>query len=964
MNYIRHYYVDNSYTYKDGYWGANFGGNLRTESRSEHIADADGTMELVKFAFTDKSLEPVVLVNWRAHPDNVGASDNRLSPDYVGALRYRMENNKDLTGGSNYRVSFIQGASGNINANSALSGENTWYNKTPEAELKGNTIGKSKSPFVKYGYLLAEAALSNRVSWSEVSGKIRTLRTRYSNDCNAFTDKEVAAAQYVKNNNIKNFPRYYNGATIETSYHRDKILEYGAGGKQLATELNTILIGDSLSFVTAPGELFDRYDSKGSVDVDSQDTGWSSLNSLGYGEPIVMGYTNGDMGYIPNTASYNYNKNVSSYAGIGSYEAQTSAFRQGIGEKLISDYKKMFSWIKGMTVECQHCKEPVTFEAFAQGSYGNAWGEPLEGGHYFLTEDVTSTYLKVLSNTQVCLHLNGKTLKTEDNYTSSLLVVGDEKDFSNAVLSVMDHPENLGALRTPNRITVRGTLNLYGGSVVNAATSSSDTSQTFYVTGGTLNQHGGTIYGGKTTGNGGAIRFWNGSFNMSGGRLEGGEAVNGGAIFIGAGADSSCVVNLSGGTITSGTATTGNCIYHSGGEKNKLQISGNANVDGVYIATYHANNLYLANTFSGAITDGITFADKNMSRGTVLGTAKSGSQMKSEVVVKGKNSTTNTFYLDVQGTQLIATTENPYNIVGSIIDAAGKETVYKAAQNKTDAQVFADILAAYRDTDAYIKLNKPVAVPTLTKNINLDLNGQKNVTVAGTGNYTLYVMDSANDTYDSDNCGTLTLTGTGNIQGMPLENSVLETKGDYFSAGYLKVAAGANTYTFHRVDVGIDAVDTSPSKAGISYACGLYGDDVVEAQVVQFGIAVSIKGDPKEGNDSQKTTLTGFEAGSDGNSGRSSYIRDIMKESNGYVVNKRNAATDIHGRAYIELKGEKYLFGPEVTTNLQEAFEDVNENWVSNNPASKATYELYAKFKSVMNTWDIDKIIAGAKAQG
>ncbi|MBQ7025213.1 MAG: hypothetical protein IJN31_01285, partial [Peptococcaceae bacterium] len=524
MNYIRHYENTN---YSGDYYGSNFGLELPSGSdwANQHIASADSTMEMVKFTVAGQ--DPIMLVNWRAHPDNVGARNNYLSPDYVGALRYRMENNVALTGDNtkeNYRVSFIQGASGNINAMSLkTASKNQWFNvdtKNPKVQFTDTKgTGNIAVPFVRYGYLLAGAALyaDETQQWTPVYGEIRSLRTQYTYATNSYTDAEIAAANAAKNLDGDDFPYHYSyqgkRVTIDTSAHRDKILQYGKGGTPHLTELNTILIGDSLSFVTAPGELFDRYDSAGSVTADSSTTGWGSLNR--YGEPIVMGYTNGDMGYFPNTASYDYNIDNSDRAGIGSYEAQTSNFAKGTGEELISAYKNMLDWTKGMTTECEHCGETVTFEPIAQGTFGTSWGEKPPAGHYYLAENVTSNSLIVSPNTEICLHLNGNSLKklASGSDAGELLYIGTSTGASGAVLNVMDYPENLGIIQSKNRpMTVYGTLNLYGGTIQTSATAALSNGETVYITsGGIVNQRGGIIRGGMTNGGGAAVNVYTGA---------------------------------------------------------------------------------------------------------------------------------------------------------------------------------------------------------------------------------------------------------------------------------------------------------------------------------------------------------------------------------------------------------------------------------------------------------------------
>ena len=131
---------------------------MDTSSRT-HVAEADDTLQMLTFEFTDSSKDTVVMIDWRAHPDNIGGT--YISSDYVGALRYRLEQNETLFGGTNnYRVGFWQGTAGNINAFSAIEDE-AYFDAEVSGLVNDGAAEAKNCPYNKYGYLLAEAALLN-----------------------------------------------------------------------------------------------------------------------------------------------------------------------------------------------------------------------------------------------------------------------------------------------------------------------------------------------------------------------------------------------------------------------------------------------------------------------------------------------------------------------------------------------------------------------------------------------------------------------------------------------------------------------------------------------------------------------------------------------------------------------------------------------------------------------------------
>ena len=92
--------------------------------------------------------------------------------------------------------------------------------------------------------------------------------------------------------------KYYN---LNSIYHANAVRSRSTNASLIDAklEINCVTIGN-LAFLTAPNELYDRYNLGG-----NQVSGnlWDNLKDEGFGTPVFMGYANGSEGYIPNVAA-------------------------------------------------------------------------------------------------------------------------------------------------------------------------------------------------------------------------------------------------------------------------------------------------------------------------------------------------------------------------------------------------------------------------------------------------------------------------------------------------------------------------------------------------------------------------------------------------------------------------------------------------------------------------------------
>ena len=292
MNFVRHYsYIDPS-DGQEKYFGDSFGTQTLNET-TKHITEADPTMYVIKIARQDA--KDVVLVNWRAHPSSTGYSNGPLkniSADFVGTFRDAMEARLDCN------FIYFNGACGNINSGSRIPGE---------AKVSGNN---------ERGSVLADYAIScleNNME-SIAPGEVKITRNMLDMEINHDMDSMVTQAKVVQavwqqtNDNAQAIEagKPYG---IRSPYHASAIISNANRAESVDVELNAISVGDYLSFITFPGELFDDL------------TEYIEVNSP-YDYTLTMCYANGMRGYIPTAYAFEYT----------SYETDCCWFKEGCGE--------------------------------------------------------------------------------------------------------------------------------------------------------------------------------------------------------------------------------------------------------------------------------------------------------------------------------------------------------------------------------------------------------------------------------------------------------------------------------------------------------------------------------------------------------------------------------------------------------------------------------------------------------
>jgi len=973
MNFMRHYKVTNSDTSNVWISGDNFGVvPSGTDVSRGHVSSVNDKMNILQFTRTEGN--PIVLVEWRAHASLLGGSTNTyLSSDYINALRYRLENNAELSGdatATNYCVGFLQGAAGDVNAsaNSLIFREFNFSPRNHAKDSQGyitvvptglkvamdttkastNRTNKTYQNGV-YGYLLGQIALDCLDSeMQQVSeGKIRNFTAIMDTQRQTYPDglKEAVAdwnAQYTTTQEKKDagYPWYYEASDGETYmlnsyYHGLYVLNKMNSTGTLSLELHAMRLGEQVAMFVAPDELFDRY-SLENVIGNCLDNDWLDLDSDTYGTPFFAGYSNARVGYIPNSLAYEYYTDPEGIATVnsGSYEANSSNFAQGTGEALIEKFGEMMQTVEEgyVTQNCPNCGADVEWQPLTKAYADTA---VIGNGHYYLAEDLhrpgttlNSANQKQFVNGQtVCINLNGYLMEAEGR-------VFDIN--SGATVTILDTPmRNAG-----DHGTVRGysSSNNPGGGVATVASGA-----TFNVYGGKIEFVPEVETGSHGTGVGGIVSL-TGTMNLYGGTIQGADLVEseyalgnngcGGAIYMYSGS----TLNVSGGEILSGTvpeAGKGPCVFLATSTA-KVTLSGDATVDDIYYNVKNTAGVTIDGEYTGTanLTIGFTPTDN-----TVIGKVNDGADYS----LGSLSCDVDSFFLVEEEGQLK-------------LSAYPDGTV--AAIGSTGYQSLQAAVNAYTEGKLIRMITDETAATVVNKDVYLDLNGR---TVSGTVNVTagtLYCKDTATDDYDvtDGKYGKIT-NGIGSITGIPVESEVA-------TDGYMKINE-SGALSFHRVNLQIYAMTLRPVTDGenmpsVYYKSNFKADSVVAAKIQRYGIAMNTTGVPTAANlesTCKYSSYTTFAAGAAGNSGNGTLLKGIMKPTNAELVNRRNAKVPVYGTAYIYTDDGYMLGGTEVRTLVQQT-QGVDQIWDTEltEQQKSGIVAMYETYSAVMKTWDLPNL--------
>lgn len=903
----------------------------------------------------DADAQNLILNNVNTYGETNGY--NCISGDYPNAFRNLMA--KEENGG--YRVAFIQGASGNINSGSKANyGEfdttktdpyqdhlaevvagvsvkanaiplknidvkknnGDWnrmlrYGILPKIDGSGN-YEKDAVPGNVYGELLAYAAkeaLKEKTTCD--TGPISTKRVDLDAGSNNFIfdewteENSALVLKAIDNTAGKGYPcgDKETGIVFNSSLHRSNMKKWAQGrgvidGLETVLELNAISIGPDLAFVTAPGELYDNYDSSGSRDPNDND--WLELNALGYGTPFVLGVTNGHFKYIPNTLAYDYNTEdmllslgnsnavATDYStnkfGPGSYGANWSYLAKGTGEEIIANYKSMLISMSSSarSDNCPECGDGQTWVKLTQDNFGT---QLVTGGHYYIEEEITlAKKLDIPANTTVCLDLNGQTIT----------VTGDSRAF-----------------------TVGGTLNLKdsqsNGMVVGNGTAAGGA---IYIR-GAMNLHGGTI------------------------KVNEGNVINnqqGGAIYVRANGS----LNLHGGNVEDGRGAVGSCVYVESGAN--VLLSSGAEVADIYFAASQQANKFTVENFTGKAS--LTF-EQSFTAGQAIGTINGSLGYNAELTVAYPAG----LFVISEGNQLVLTDEEPVipsAMIGDVVYSSVHEAIEK--YNNED-----HVIQLLRSDDEL------VTIPA-DKTVTIDLDGFNLKDVQANGTLYVKDSKTDDFDVKDGKYGKITGNIEGNVKALPLaygddlhptkaDGYLQVTEGDDVSFHRVYMDVTNMVMSASRVSAYFDCNFAGDEKvADLVDQFGMIISLQGTPNTIEQGKALTA--------DCQRSWFNSFNAGQ--NTGSSTCLYNIMKPDNGYLANKVNSTTPIYFRTYIKLDDGTYVLGSDNkggSTSLKKILEAVSQlMWQDLTPEQKDdVIDLYQSYTSVFNGWSIDNLRQASK---
>jgi len=508
---------------------------------------------------------------------------------------------------------------------------------------------------------------------------------------------------------------------------------------------------------------------------------------------------------------------------------------------------------------------------------------------------------RCVANITDCLVLNGDS----DKYGGNLVVSnGTDVTFNDCVIQ--------GG-------TASNGGNLYGpGNSVDVTFNNSRITDGGATTGGNITMNNGecAVYGGEVsygtaTGNGGNV--YAASDDATGVTL--GADSNGNAPLISHGTAG----NYGGNLYAKNIATVNAALFHSG----------TASVGKDLYVTGSATNLVLGEGVTGTVY---------MNAGKELLTSQVYGGTISNVTCKAENAAflMDTLYDDCG---VVVKDETMYVSTTAVVDSYGNAAWYSSNADAVEACGSGSFVKLFTNNDL-----------VLTKDLYVDLNGN---TVAVSGDYAFYGMDSSGDSYaEPTGSATGTAAKTYDMVEAPNGNRYLSV-----------VTDGAATY--HRLNMAITGVSIRPSVDGIYYTAKWSCDDTVKDLVHTYGLVVSTADAPDDqfANGSENIwTVNAKETFESGAAKCSAIISGILKTDRTAGENSACGKSDIYAKAYLTFAdGSTCVSKENVAYSLYDIMQSLDKLILTDpiryRPSMTAARNFYEKWKETgMGDWKLSKI--------
>lgn len=295
MNFVRHYKQEGGL-----YCGANFG--FYTEAKIiAHTGQPDWKYKLVKCV--REGGKDILMLNWQVHPC-LTMYGREYSADYVAVLRDMIEEKT----GANFV--FYQGAAGNLST----------VTRIPEEEV---TQDMEEYGCAVVGYVLPALERMEPLA----GGEIRVSSALVEHPVNHTEDHKKDAAFEVRaffeeTNDLTATKHFARERGMNSIYHANAVIRKSEMGEMRTIPIQAAVAGD-LAFAFAPYEMFSG-------------NGVELKENSPFPVTFVSTLSNGYYGYLPTRDAFGYN----------CYEANTTPFAPGIGEKLSETFVKLMQDMK------------------------------------------------------------------------------------------------------------------------------------------------------------------------------------------------------------------------------------------------------------------------------------------------------------------------------------------------------------------------------------------------------------------------------------------------------------------------------------------------------------------------------------------------------------------------------------------------------------------------------------------
>jgi neutral ceramidase len=261
------------------------------------VSPIDPEVGVVYFETTDK-MPILTYVNFALHADTTGGT--KISADYPGALSRRLADYR----GPDMLTIFANGACGNLN------------------HINVNWAGRQSSPAEanRLGTILAGAVLKAYMDLRPVDDTPLRVRSQVLQlPLPKITPEDVQEAKAIVQKKDK--------AKFMEQVRAYKVLDVDQrAGKPQEVEVQVITMGDTLAWVSLPGEIF-------------VELGLSIKAASPFAQTHIAELANGSIGYIPNRSAYLE----------GNYEVESARCAAGSGEMLVQAAVKMLEELKAQT---------------------------------------------------------------------------------------------------------------------------------------------------------------------------------------------------------------------------------------------------------------------------------------------------------------------------------------------------------------------------------------------------------------------------------------------------------------------------------------------------------------------------------------------------------------------------------------------------------------------------------------